>query len=69
MVNYCQSGEAEAAKLISHAMATAGTGFIEVRRIDTAKEVASILSKGKNVTYLPAGKEGGSNMLLGVNDK
>lgn len=59
-------GEAEAAKLISDAMSKAGTGFIEVRRIDTAKEVAVILSKGRNITYLPSTKSSGSNMLLGV---
>eukprot|EP01040_Poterioochromonas_malhamensis_P011203 gene11203-12205_t len=58
-------GEAEAAELIAKAMNTAGTGLIEVRRIDTAKDVANILSHGKNVTYLPGGK-GGSNMLLNV---
>jgi len=59
-------GEAEAAQLISDAMSKAGTGFIEVRRIDTAKEVAVILSKGRNITYLPSTKSSGSNMLLGV---
>lgn len=58
-------GEAEAAELISKAMASAGNGLIEVRRIDTAKEVAAILSRGRNVTYLPNSK-GGSNMLLGL---
>ena len=58
-------GEAEAAKLISQAMSTAGTGFIEVRRIDTAKEVAAILGKGQNVVYLPSSKSG-SNMLLNI---
>lgn len=57
-------GEAEAAELISKAMATAGNGLIEVRRIDTAKEVAAALSKGRNVTYLPGGN--GANMLLNV---
>ena len=61
-------GEAEAAELISKAMATAGNGFIEVRRIDTAKDVAQILSRGNNVVYLPGGK-GGSNMLLNVGGK
>lgn len=58
-------GEADAANLISKAIATAGTGLIEVRRIDTAKEVANIISKGRNVTYLPSTK-GGSGMLLNV---
>lgn len=60
-------GEAEAANLISKAMETAGDGMIEVRRIDTAKEVAHIISRGRNVTYLPSGQNGsGSNMLLNI---
>lgn len=59
-------GEAEAAELISKAMATAGTGLIEVRRIDTAKDVANIISKGRSVTYLPSTSKGGSNMLLNI---
>jgi prohibitin 1 len=61
-------GEAEAAELISKAMAHAGNGLIEVRRIDTAKEVAQLLSRSQNVTFLPGGgKNGeGSNILLNV---
>jgi prohibitin 1 len=60
-------GEAEAANLISKAMAQAGDGMIEVRRIDTAKEVAHIIARGHNVTYLPSGGSGGgSNMLLNI---
>lgn len=51
--------------MISQAMNAAGNGFIEVRRIDTAKEVAATLAKGKNIVYLPSSK-GGSNMLLGI---
>ena len=58
-------GEAEAAKLISQAMSTAGTGFVEVRGIDTANELAAILGKGQNVVYLPSSKSG-SNMLLNI---
>lgn len=58
-------GEAEAANLISEAMASAGNGLIEVRRIDTAKDVAQIVSRSRNITYLPSSK-GGSNMLLNV---
>lgn len=61
-------GEAEAALMISRAMAVAGNGFVEVRRIDAAKEVASTLSKGKGVVYLPGGGKDGSNILLGVNN-
>lgn len=64
-------GEAEAAELISKAMVSAGTGLIEVRRIDTAKEVAGILARSPahNVVYLPSSGNG-SNMLLGIgNDR
>ena len=61
-------GEADAAMLISKAMQSAGNGLIEVRRIDTAKEVAALLAKSRgNVTYLPGGDK--SNMLLGVDTK
>jgi prohibitin 1 len=60
-------GEAEAAELISKAMISAGNGLIEVRRIDTAKEVAKILSQGKNVTFLPSSSSG-SNLLLKVDN-
>ncbi len=64
-------GEAEAAFLISKAMMHAGTGLIEVRRIDTAKEVAALLAKSpaQNITYLPSSGNGGSNILLGLNQK
>ena len=36
-------GEAEAAKIISAAVHDAGSGIIEVRRIDTAKDIAALL--------------------------
>lgn len=61
-------GEAEAAERISKAMKSAGNGLIEVRRIDTAKEVAALVSKSRgNITYLPGGDK--SNVLLGVDNK
>jgi prohibitin 1 len=60
-------GEAEAALLISSAISEAGNGLIEVRRIDTAKEVAVTLSKARNVTYLPNTGGNGTQMLLGLN--
>jgi len=63
-------GEAEAAQLMNQAFLKHGSGLIEVRRIDAAKEVAQILSKSKNITYLPStgggGAGGGANMLLGL---
>ena len=57
-------GESESAKLITDALKEAGDAFIQVRRIDTAKEVAETLSRSRNVTYLPSG----GNLLLGLNN-
>lgn len=57
-------GESEAAKLISQATSTAGSGLIELRRIEAAKEIAATMSRSRNVAYLPGGQ---SNMLLGLN--
>lgn len=66
-------GEADAAKLISQAVQNAGNGLIEVRRIDTAKEVAAILARSPTVTYLPSGRStdgsGGSGLLLNIDTK
>jgi prohibitin 1 len=59
-------GEAEAAQIVNAALAESGPGLIEVRRIDTAKEIASALAQSRNVTYLP-GSSSGSNILLGLN--
>jgi len=46
------TGEAEAAKLIGEAMA-AGQGFIELRKIQAALDIADLLSRSRNVTYIP----------------
>jgi len=58
-------GEAEAAKMISQALKEHGTGLIEVRRIDAAKEIAESLSKSPNVMYLPNGQQMLLNMAGG----
>jgi len=55
-------GEAEAAKMISEALKEHGSGLIDVRRIDAAKDIAENLSKSPNVMYLPNGQQ----MLLNV---
>eukprot|EP01084_Bolivina_argentea_P263749 446525_1 len=64
-------GEADAAKLISDALKNAGSGLIEVRRIDAAKDIANTLSNARNVTYLPAGQKAdggsGAGLLLNIN--
>ncbi|RAL17115.1 prohibitin subunit PHB1 [Aspergillus homomorphus CBS 101889] len=63
-------GEAESADIISKAVAKAGSGLIEIRRIEASKEIANTLASNPNVTYLPGndGKEGGKNtsLLLGL---
>jgi prohibitin 1 len=49
-------GESEAATLISDALSKHGSGLIEVRRIDAAKEIAETLAASRNVAYLPSGQ-------------
>ena len=56
-------GESQAAKLISDSTAEAGMGLIELRRIEAAREIAAIMAKSPNVSYLPKS----NNMLLGLN--
>ena len=61
-------GEAEAASLISEALKEHGTGLIDVRRIDAAKEIADVLSKSPNkhnriyVRACPLGYDCGKRM-------
>jgi len=55
-------GEAQAAQMISDALKEHGSGLIEVRRIDAAKDIAEALSKSPNIMYLPNGQQ----MLLNV---
>ncbi|OQE41395.1 hypothetical protein PENCOP_c005G02083 [Penicillium coprophilum] len=64
-------GEALSAEIISKAVAKAGSGLIEIRRIEASKEIAQTLSANPNVTYLPGGGDGkdgnkGTSMLLGL---
>ena len=54
-------GESQAAQLISQALREGGTGMIEVKRIDAAREIAETLSSSRNVIYLPGGGGGGGN--------
>ena len=55
-------GESTAAQLISDAMAKSGDGLLQLRRIEAAKEIASTLSRARNIVYLPKG----SNVLLNM---
>jgi len=62
-------GEAEAAKMISEALKDHGTGLIEVRRIDAAKDIAEALAKSPNVMYLPHGQQMLLNLAGGAGGK
>jgi prohibitin 1 len=63
-------GEGQAAELISNALKQFGTGLIDVRRIDAAKEIAETLAQSKNVVYVPGGGAGGggngANLLMAL---
>jgi prohibitin 1 len=59
-------GEAHAAEQISAALAKAGPGLIEFRRIEASKEIAQVLSASRNVTYLPSGGGNGAGMLFNL---
>jgi prohibitin 1 len=62
------SGDSQAAELISRAFQEAGEGLIELRRLEAAEEIATSLSKSRNVAYLPGGGggNGGPNLLLSI---
>jgi len=55
-------GDAQASKLLSKAFAEAGDGLIELRKLEAAEEIAEVLSKSKNVSYLPKDM----NAILGL---
>jgi len=50
-------GDTEAAELLASAFAEAGEGLVELRRIETAEDVADNLSMSRNVVYLPSGQQ------------
>lgn len=65
-------GEAEAADTISKAVAKSGDGLIMIRRIETQKDIAQMLARNPNISYLPGGAaggeggKGGGSFLLGL---
>eukprot|EP01117_Protostelium_nocturnum_P013582 TRINITY_DN5081_c0_g1_i1.p1 TRINITY_DN5081_c0_g1~~TRINITY_DN5081_c0_g1_i1.p1 ORF type:complete len:299 (-),score=100.87 TRINITY_DN5081_c0_g1_i1:39-896(-) len=60
-------GEAESAKMIIESLKNQSPGFIELRRIEAAREITEHLISNPNVSYLPSGvnlflpASGGSN--------
>jgi prohibitin 1 len=49
-------GDTEAADLIAKALSKAGEGLVELRRIETAEEIAAQMAASRNVVYLPQGQ-------------
>ncbi|OAA56843.1 prohibitin [Cordyceps fumosorosea ARSEF 2679] len=61
-------GEAESAETISRAIAKAGDGLVQIRRIEASRDIAATLAANPNVAYLPSGGKngGGGQYLLSV---
>lgn len=59
-------GEAESAETISKAIAKAGDGLVQIRRIEASREIAQTLAGNPNVAYVPGGGKG-TNLLMSVN--
>jgi len=57
-------GESEAARLITEATNVVGASFIELRRIEAAKEIAAKLAVNRRITYIPGGQS--SALLLNL---
>jgi len=47
-------GDAQAAQLVSDAITQSGRGLIELRKVETAVEIANTLAKNRNITYIPS---------------
>jgi len=50
-------GDTEAAGLLASAFKDAGEGLVELRRIETAEDVAENMAMSRNVVYLPQGQQ------------
>jgi prohibitin 1 len=57
-------GEAEAARIFGEAVSKSGRGYLQLKQLETQKSIAELLSKQRNVTYLPST---GSGILLNIN--
>merc|ERR1712098_494909 len=49
-------GDSEAAELLAKAFKAQGEGLVELRRIETAEEIADHMAQSRNVVYLPTGQ-------------
>jgi prohibitin 1 len=58
-------GDATAAKMVGDALIQCGDGLLQMRKIETAVEIAETLARKRDVTYLPS-QSGGGSMLLNL---
>jgi prohibitin 1 len=62
-------GDGEAAELVSEALEAHGQGFIELKKINAARDIAQTMARSRNVTYLPGGgggTGGGTPVLMNL---
>ncbi|KAK4138919.1 hypothetical protein BT67DRAFT_431398 [Trichocladium antarcticum] len=59
-------GEADSAEVISRAIAKAGDGLLQIRKIEASRDIAQTLASNPNVAYLPGGNKGNTNLLMNV---
>lgn len=50
-------GDTKAAELLAKAFSGSGEGLVELRKIEAAEEIATNLSRSRNVVYLPSGQQ------------
>lgn len=50
-------GDAQAATLIAKALADAGAGLVELRKLEASEDIAYQMSQSPNVVYLPSGQK------------
>jgi len=60
-------GDGEAAELVSEALEAHGQGFIELKKINAARDIAAAMARSRNVTYLPGGGSGGGGTPVLMN--
>lgn len=55
-------GDTQAATLLAKSFDNVGEALVELRRLEAAEDIAQLLSKSRNVAYLPPGQ----NTLLSL---
>nr|XP_002126677.1 prohibitin-like isoform X1 [Ciona intestinalis]XP_026692131.1 prohibitin-like isoform X2 [Ciona intestinalis]XP_026692132.1 prohibitin-like isoform X3 [Ciona intestinalis] len=56
-------GDAKAAEMIAKSVEEAGEGLIQLRKLEAAEEIAGLMSKSRNISYLPPNQ----SVLLSLN--